>query len=79
MSFDQGAVDEIISTRRLVHIAKAHKIFGDRMKAIELCVSRFDAETKTAFMDLYSKVDAKTEMPTANTAKTGNPAEEIPF
>jgi len=47
-SFDQGAVDEIISTRRLVHIAKAFKIFGDRMKAIELCVSRFDADTKMA-------------------------------
>jgi len=60
-SFDQGAVDEIISTRRLVHIAKAFKIFGDRMKAIELCVSRFDAETKNAFLDLYSKVDGKVD------------------
>jgi MoxR-like ATPase len=57
-SFDQGAVDEIISTRRLVHIAKAFKIFGDRMKAIELCVARFDTDTKMAFLDLYSKVDA---------------------
>ena len=76
-SFDQGAVDEIISTRRLVHIAKAFKIFGDRMKAIELCVSRFDAETKTAFLDLYSKVDAKVEAPTQNTAPTTT--EEIPF
>lgn len=75
-SFDQGAVDEIISTRRLVHIAKAFKIFGDRMKAIELCVSRFDAETKTAFMDLYSKVDAKVEAPQQNTT---NPSEEIAF
>jgi MoxR-like ATPase len=76
-SFDQGAVDEIISTRRLVHIAKAFKIFGDRMKAIELCVSRFDAETKTAFMDLYSKVDAKVEAPSQNTAPSTT--EEIPF
>jgi len=62
-SFDQGAVDEIISTRRLVHIAKAFKIFGDRMKAIELCVSRFDTDTKLAFLDLYSKVDAKVNAP----------------
>ena len=61
-SFEQGAVGEIISTRRLVHIAKAYKIFGDRMKAIELCVSRFDTETKTAFLDLYTKVDAKVEL-----------------
>jgi hypothetical protein len=66
-SFDQGATDEIISTRRLVHIAKAYKIFGDRMKAIELCVNRFDTETKIAFLDLYSKVDAKVEAPTTNT------------
>ena len=75
-SFDQGAVDEIISTRRLVHIAKAYTIFKDRMKAIELCVSRFDSETKMAFMDLYSKVDAKVEAPVA---KPINPTEEIPF
>ena len=60
-SFDQGATDEIISTRRLVHIAKAYTIFGDRMKAIELCVNRFDTETKLAFLDLYSKVDAKVD------------------
>jgi hypothetical protein len=58
-TFEQGAVDEVISTRRLVHIAKAFKIFGDRMKAIELCVNRFDTQTKEAFLDLYSKVDAK--------------------
>jgi hypothetical protein len=58
-SFEQGATDEIISTRRLVHIAKAFTIFGDRMKAIELCVNRFDSETKTAFLDLYTKVDAE--------------------
>jgi MoxR-like ATPase len=75
-SFDQGAVDEIISTRRLVHIAKAFKLFGDRMKAIELCVSRFDAETKTAFLDLYSKVDAKANPAPAETTKVD---EEIPF
>ena len=76
-SFDQGAVDEIISTRRLVHIAKAFKIFGDRTKAIELCVSRFDAETKTAFLDLYSKVDAKVE-PETETVTTKFD-DEIPF
>ena len=76
-SFDQGAVDEIISTRRLVHIAKAFKIFGDRMKAIELCVSRFDAETKTAFLDLYSKVDAKATPETETVSPRID--DEIPF
>jgi hypothetical protein len=68
-SFDQGATDEIISTRRLVHIAKAFGIFKDRMKAIELCVNRFDTETKMAFLDLYSKVDSTVESP-ANTSTT---------
>jgi MoxR-like ATPase len=75
-SFDQGAVDEIISTRRLVHIAKAYGIFKDRMKAVELCVSRFDADTKTAFLDLYSKVDVKVNPMEAPPVKS---SEEIPF
>ena len=75
-SFEQGAVDEIISTRRLVHIANAYKIFKDKLKAIELCVARFDVETKTAFLDLYSKVDAKVEVPqVAPASDTG----EVPF
>ena len=73
-SFEQGAVDEIISTRRLVHIAQAFNIFGDKMKAIELCVSRFDTETKTAFLDLYSKVDGKVESP-----QVFDPTPEVPF
>ena len=71
-SFDQGAIDEIISTRRLVHIAKAFKIFGDRMKAIELCVNRFDTDTKMAFLDLYSKVDAKVESPSNVSVTAGD-------
>ena len=79
-SFDQGATDEIISTRRLVHIAKAFNIFGDRMRAIELCVNRFDTETKTAFLDLYSKVDAEVNAPVANTVTpTVVASEEVPF
>lgn len=76
-TFDQGGIDEIISTRRLVHIAKAFKIFGDRMKAIELCVNRFDTETKMAFLDLYSKVDAEVLSPN-NTVKEPL-ATEVPF
>ena len=59
-SYKDGAVDELITTRRLVHIAKAFKIFRkNRMKAIEKCLNRFDTETKTAFMDLYTKIDAE--------------------
>jgi hypothetical protein len=57
-TFEDGGVDEIISTRRLCHIVQTFSIFKDRQKAIELCVNRFDADTKEAFIDLYSKVDA---------------------
>ena len=57
-SYADGAVDEIISTRRLVHISKAFSIFNNRLKAIEMCLNRFDTDTKTAFLDLYTKVDA---------------------
>ena len=57
-TFYDGGVDEIISTRRLDHIVKAHSIFGDKMKSIELCVSRFDDDTKESFIDLYTKIDA---------------------
>lgn len=75
-AYDNGATDEIISTRRLVHIAKAYEIFGDKMKAIQLCVNRFDEETKLGFLDLYSKVDASVESP-ANTSTT-SVATEVP-
>ena len=57
-TFYDGGVDELISTRRLDHIVKAYAIFKDKAKAIELCVSRFDQDTKDSFLDLYSKIDA---------------------
>ena len=56
-TFFDGGVDELISTRRLVHILRAYSIFGDKAKAIQVCLNRFDDETKQAFMDLYDKVD----------------------
>ena len=58
-TFYDGGIDEVIATRRLVHISNAFAIFGDRMKAIEMCVNRFDEDTKTSFLDLYSKIDAE--------------------
>jgi len=80
-TFEEGGVDEIISTRRLVHIAKTYSIFKDRQKAIQLCVNRFDQETKDSFLDLYAKVDVK--VAEANTAPpeaaNHTPDEEIPF
>jgi len=57
-TFYDGGVDEVISTRRLDHIVKAYAIFGDKMQAIELCVARFDEDTKVSFLDLYTKIDA---------------------
>ncbi len=62
-TFYDGGVDEIIATRRLVHIVQAFSIFNDRMKAIAMCVARFDDQTKETFMDLYSKLDDKVSMP----------------
>ena len=56
-TFFDGGVDELISTRRLVHILRAYSIFDDKAKAIQVCLNRFDDETKQAFMDLYDKVD----------------------
>ncbi len=62
-TFYDGGIEEIISTRRLVHIIRAYSIFNDKAKAIQVCVNRFDDETKTAFLELYDKVDADFVMP----------------
>tara|TARA_B100000427_G_scaffold1999_1_gene1971 strand:- start:1446 stop:2528 length:1083 start_codon:yes stop_codon:yes gene_type:complete len=56
-TFKDGGIDEVISTRRLVHIIRAFAIWQDRLKAIKLCVNRFDDETKQSFLDLYDKID----------------------
>jgi MoxR-like ATPase len=56
-TFDADGVEEVISTRRLCHIVKTFSIFEDRMKSINMCISRFDEETRTAFLDLYTKID----------------------
>ena len=61
-TFFDGGVDEIISTRRLVHIVRAYAIWGDKLKAIQVCLNRFDDETKSAFLDLYDKVDADVDL-----------------
>jgi hypothetical protein len=60
-TFRDGGIDEIISTRRLVHIIKAYSIFGKKMTAVEMCLNRFDEETKTSFLQLYTKLDGDSE------------------
>ena len=67
-TFYDGGIEEIISTRRLVHIVRAFSIFKDKSKAIRVCVNRFDEETKQSFLELYDKVDADFEL---------NPSEEV--
>jgi len=62
-TFYDGGIEEIISTRRLVHIVRAYSIFQDKAKAIQVCLNRFDDETKQAFLELYDKVDADFQMP----------------
>ena len=75
-TFAEGGGDEIISTRRLVHIVGAYAIFDDKLKAIEMCVARFDDETKSSFVDLYSKIDAGVELETMNESVIEDPDDD---
>ena len=80
VTFNEGAIDEMIATRRLVHIVRAFAIFNDKMKAISLCINRFDDVTRQAFEDLYQKVDegvAQVEEPVSPTDEENE--ESIPF
>jgi MoxR-like ATPase len=80
-TFYDGGVDELVSTRRLEHIVNAYAMFNSRSKAIELCVNRFDADTKAAFLDLYKKVDvdAVPDDGVNEDAYFNQMTEEVPF
>jgi dynein-related subfamily AAA family protein/CbbQ/NirQ/NorQ-like protein len=69
-TFEEQGCNEVISTRRLVHITKAYGIFGDRMKSIGFCLNRFDRETSVAFLDMYSKIDESVTPPTMSVDPT---------
>jgi hypothetical protein len=74
-TFYDGGIEEIISTRRLVHIIRAYSIFKDKAKAIQVCINRFDDETKQSFLELYDKIDVDFVMPSATpelTIEVGN-------
>jgi len=62
-TYEAEGVDELVSTRRLCHITQTFSIFQDRLKSIQLCISRFDEDTKIAFLDLYTKIDASVNRP----------------
>lgn len=79
-TFDDGGVDETITTRRMIHIVRAFAIFKSREKAVELCCNRFDAATKTAFIDLYDKVANPQPEPEVVAEQPKTPeSEEVPF
>ena len=77
-TFYDGGIEEIISTRRLVHIIRAYSIFQDKAKAIQVCVNRFDDETKQAFLELYDKVDADFVMPSEKSINTYHSVDQEP-
>ena len=79
-SFYEGALSEIISTRRLVHICEAYAIFNqNRVKAIELCLNRFDVDTKNAFMELYKKIDETIDPQPVQEPEVSTTSEEVAF
>ena len=79
-TFYEGGIDEVVTTRRLVHIIRAYGIFNDKAKAIEVCINRFDEETKTAFLELYDKIDVDFQLPTQQTGEIGSLVDPVnPF
>ena len=78
-TFDDGGVDETITTRRMIHIVRAYAIFKNRVKAVELCCNRFDAATKSAFIDLYDKVANPQPEPVVEATVMQEPTQEVPF
>ena len=65
-SYYEGAIDDVVTTRRLVHIVNAFRMFGDKLKSITMCISRFDEETRNSILDLYTKIDAGVDMNAEN-------------
>ena len=69
-TFYDGGIEDVISTRRLIHIIRAYSIFADKEKAIKVCINRFDDETKASFIELYDKVDADFDMNVDNSTES---------
>ena len=78
-TFYEGGIEELVSTRRLEHIVKAFAMFSDRLKAIQLCVNRFDTDTKSAFIDLYTKVDAGVDLDAVQNDVEDEEEDEVDF
>ena len=78
-TFYDGGIDEVISTRRLVHIVRAYSIFGNKEKAMQVCINRFDDETKQAFLELYDKVDGEFKFEYTATGEKVPLDQNVPF
>ena len=65
-SYYEGAIEDVVTTRRLVHIVNAFRMFGDKLKSITMCISRFDEETRNSILDLYTKIDAGVDLNAEN-------------
>mgnify|MGYP000226203233 CR=1 FL=1 len=80
-TFEEGGIDDVISTRRLVHICETFTIFKDTLKSVELCTNRFDDDTKSSFVDLYQKISDDGVEPVAEEGIDTDYAtgDEIPF
>ena len=76
-TFYDGGIDEIIATRRLVHIINAYAIFKNKLKAVEVCINRFDTDTKNSFLDLYTKVDSGVSIEELNQGSSNDSEESV--
>ena len=76
-TFDDGGVNELIATRRLVHIVNAFAIFKNKLKAVQLCCNRFDDDTKNSFLDLYTKIDAGVSIEELNQESSDSEVDEF--
>ena len=75
----QGGIDDVITTRRLVHIVNAYRMFKDKIKSIEMCISRFDEETRNSILDLYTKVDAGVNLEESEEETSENPVDDSDY
>ena len=78
-TFYEGGIDDVITTRRLVHIVNAYRMFKDKMKSIEMCISRFDEETRNSILDLYTKVDAGVNLEESEEETSENPVDDSDY
>ena len=80
-TYYEGGIEDVITTRRLVHIVNAYRMFGDKLKSITICISRFDEETRNSILDLYTKVDEGVHLESGEEVEetSENPVDETDY